>query len=129
MVRGKGGSKRLGAGATTGAGAPGGASKAAARAGQPAAKKKGAAPAPAPPPDSDDDDHAKPMSYDEKRQLSLDINKLPGNVFSQEYALLSSYKWQDTTNKNTILWNFPEWKIRFVRWAVLTRAPPLLNYD
>lgn len=28
--------------------------------------------------DSDDDDNAKPMTYDEKRQLSLDINKLPG---------------------------------------------------
>ena len=28
--------------------------------------------------DSDDEDNAKPMSYDEKRQLSLDINKLPG---------------------------------------------------
>lgn len=30
--------------------------------------------------DSEDEDNAKPMSYDEKRQLSLDINKLPGNV-------------------------------------------------
>lgn len=30
------------------------------------------------PGDSDDEDLAKPMSYDEKRQLSLDINKLPG---------------------------------------------------
>ena len=27
---------------------------------------------------SDEEDNAKPMSYDEKRQLSLDINKLPG---------------------------------------------------
>ena len=38
---------------------------------------------PIPPPvgafDSEDEDNAKPMSYDEKRQLSLDINKLPGN--------------------------------------------------
>lgn len=36
-----------------------------------------------PPPvafDSDDEDNAKPMTYDEKRQLSLDINKLPGNA-------------------------------------------------
>ena len=34
--------------------------------------------------DSEDEDMAKPMSYDEKRQLSLDINKLPGkkNVMS-----------------------------------------------
>jgi hypothetical protein len=28
--------------------------------------------------DSEDEDNAKPMTYDEKRQLSLDINKLPG---------------------------------------------------
>lgn len=28
--------------------------------------------------DSDAEDNATPMSYDEKRQLSLDINKLPG---------------------------------------------------
>ena len=34
----------------------------------------------APVPDSEDEDNAKPMSYDEKRQLSLDINKLPGMV-------------------------------------------------
>lgn len=30
--------------------------------------------------DSEDEDNAKPMSYDEKRQLSLDINKLPGET-------------------------------------------------
>ena len=30
--------------------------------------------------DSDDEDNSKPMSYDEKRQLSLDINKLPGEL-------------------------------------------------
>ena len=46
----------------------------------PPGKKK-----PAPPPavafDSEDEDNAKPMSYDEKRQLSLDINKLPGTDF------------------------------------------------
>jgi len=28
--------------------------------------------------DSDEEDNARPMTYDEKRQLSLDINKLPG---------------------------------------------------
>lgn len=28
--------------------------------------------------DSEEEDNARPMSYDEKRQLSLDINKLPG---------------------------------------------------
>lgn len=30
--------------------------------------------------DSEDEDNARPMSYDEKRQLSLDINKLPGRL-------------------------------------------------
>ena len=30
---------------------------------------------------SDEEDNAKPMSYDEKRQLSLDINKLPGQCY------------------------------------------------
>lgn len=33
--------------------------------------------------DSEDEDNAKPMSYDEKRQLSLDINKLPGEFHAQ----------------------------------------------
>ena len=33
--------------------------------------------------DSEDEDNAKPMSYDEKRQLSLDINKLPGKILSE----------------------------------------------
>ena len=33
---------------------------------------------PLPPLDSEDEDNCRPMTYDEKRQLSLDINKLPG---------------------------------------------------
>ena len=41
------------------------------------AKKKGDQFSPVPF-DSEDEDNAKPMSFDEKRQLSLDINKLPG---------------------------------------------------
>lgn len=41
-------------------------------------KKKGGGAVPAAAFDSEDEDNAKPMSYDEKRQLSLDINKLPG---------------------------------------------------
>lgn len=43
--------------------------------------------------DSDDEDTAKPMTYDEKRQLSLDINKLPGkatmSIHSAGYYILS----------------------------------------
>lgn len=42
-------------------------------------KKKNSVSAPAF--DSEDEDNAKPMSYDEKRQLSLDINKLPGIIY------------------------------------------------
>lgn len=38
--------------------------------------------------DSEDEDNAKPMSYDEKRQLSLDINKLPGMCFVKKYKNL-----------------------------------------
>lgn len=41
-------------------------------------KKKNAVSTPAF--DSEDEDNARPMSYDEKRQLSLDINKLPGKI-------------------------------------------------
>lgn len=62
----------------------GGAGKGSSR-GAPPAKKKSSTPTAAPhipPPDSDDEDLAKPMSYDEKRQLSLDINKLPGTPLS-----------------------------------------------
>lgn len=38
---------------------------------------------------SSDDEEAKPMTYDEKRQLSLDINKLPGsrNFINYKYLL------------------------------------------
>ena len=32
---------------------------------------------------SDEEDTAVPMNYDEKRQLSLDINKLPGEKIGQ----------------------------------------------
>lgn len=44
-------------------------------------KKKAAGGAPGLVFDSEDEDNAKPMSYDEKRQLSLDINKLPGKYY------------------------------------------------
>jgi len=50
-------------------------------------KKKNSVSAPAF--DSEDEDNAKPMSYDEKRQLSLDINKLPGIYSSTVYYFMS----------------------------------------
>lgn len=61
------------------------AAPAAARAGN---KKK---PAAAPPPsfDSEEEDTARPMVYDEKRQLSLDINKLPGMLSTFLFLVLS----------------------------------------
>ena len=37
--------------------------------------------------DSDDEDNAKPMTYDEKRQLSLDINKLPGTKWQSSLSV------------------------------------------
>ncbi|XP_011052572.1 PREDICTED: homeotic protein female sterile-like isoform X8 [Acromyrmex echinatior] len=46
-----------------------------------------------PPPisfDSEDEDSAKPMSYDEKRQLSLDINKLPGDKLGRVVHIIQS---------------------------------------
>lgn len=40
--------------------------------------------------DSEDEDSAKPMSYDEKRQLSLDINKLPGDKLGKVVHIIQS---------------------------------------
>ncbi|XP_072199112.1 bromodomain testis-specific protein [Excalfactoria chinensis] len=39
---------------------------------------------------SEDDDGAKPMNYDEKRQLSLDINKLPGDKLGKVVHIIQS---------------------------------------
>ncbi|NXG69575.1 BRDT protein, partial [Baryphthengus martii] len=39
---------------------------------------------------SDDEDGAKPMNYDEKRQLSLDINKLPGDKLGKVVHIIHS---------------------------------------
>ncbi|NXI69016.1 BRDT protein, partial [Anseranas semipalmata] len=39
---------------------------------------------------SEDDDDAKPMNYDEKRQLSLDINKLPGDKLGKVVHIIQS---------------------------------------
>ncbi|XP_025411553.1 bromodomain-containing protein 3-like isoform X3 [Sipha flava] len=51
-------------------------------------KKKNSVSAPAF--DSEDEDNAKPMSYDEKRQLSLDINKLPGDKLGRVVHIIQS---------------------------------------
>lgn len=39
---------------------------------------------------SEDDANAKPMNYDEKRQLSLDINKLPGDKLGRIVHIIQS---------------------------------------
>ncbi|XP_077602134.1 bromodomain testis-specific protein isoform X2 [Crocuta crocuta] len=39
---------------------------------------------------SEDDANAKPMNYDEKRQLSLDINKLPGDKLGRVVHIIQS---------------------------------------
>ncbi|XP_062368257.1 bromodomain-containing protein 2 isoform X2 [Cinclus cinclus] len=50
-----------------------------------------AAPAPAASlPDSEEEEEFKPMSYDEKRQLSLDINKLPGEKLGRVVHIIQS---------------------------------------
>ncbi|XP_062961343.1 bromodomain testis-specific protein isoform X3 [Cynocephalus volans] len=38
----------------------------------------------------EDDDNAKPMNYDEKRKLSLDINKLPGDKLGRVVHIIQS---------------------------------------
>ncbi|XP_069795301.1 bromodomain-containing protein 3-like isoform X2 [Narcine bancroftii] len=40
--------------------------------------------------DSEEDDYAKPMTYDEKRQLSLNINKLPGDKLGRIVHIIQS---------------------------------------
>jgi len=39
---------------------------------------------------SDEEDTARPMSYDEKRRLSLDINKLPGDKIARVVTIIQS---------------------------------------
>jgi hypothetical protein len=50
--------------------------------------------------DSEDEDNAKPMSYDEKRQLSLDINKLPGTYYSLFNRIIGFYPHQSQSEGN-----------------------------
>ncbi|XP_072161767.1 bromodomain-containing protein 2-like isoform X3 [Bemisia tabaci] len=40
--------------------------------------------------DSDEEDNAKPMTYDEKRKLSLDINKLPSDKLGRVVQIIQS---------------------------------------
>ena len=39
---------------------------------------------------SDEEDEAKPMTYDEKRKLSLDINKLPGDKIGRVVNIIQN---------------------------------------
>nr|CAH7722675.1 unnamed protein product [Callosobruchus chinensis] len=89
--RAKANNSGAGANAASGAGAGGGAGGA----GKGAGGRKKAAHHPPPPVqaaqfDSEDEDNAKPMSYDEKRQLSLDINKLPGDKLGRVVHIIQS---------------------------------------
>ncbi|KAM6233274.1 bromodomain-containing protein 2 isoform 3-T3 [Porphyrio hochstetteri] len=71
-------------GGSAGTGAGGGSSK----------NSKKAAKAALPPPpalyDSEEEEESKPMTYDEKRQLSLDINKLPGEKLGRVVHIIQS---------------------------------------
>lgn len=56
---------------------------------------KKAVPKALPPPpsllyDSEEEEESKPMTYDEKRQLSLDINKLPGEKLGRVVHIIQS---------------------------------------
>ncbi|NXW54083.1 BRD2 protein, partial [Eurystomus gularis] len=56
-------------------------------------KKAAKAALPPPPPalyDSEEEEESKPMTYDEKRQLSLDINKLPGEKLGRVVHIIQS---------------------------------------
>ncbi|XP_010209959.1 PREDICTED: bromodomain-containing protein 2-like, partial [Tinamus guttatus] len=60
----------------------------------PSMNSKKAAKAALPPPpvlyDSEEEEESKPMTYDEKRQLSLDINKLPGEKLGRVVHIIQS---------------------------------------
>lgn len=78
-----------------------------------AGRKKSAAQAPAITAfDSEDEDNAKPMSYDEKRQLSLDINKLPGEFLFLSFSISNAFMgkclnlWLSILNSLEIIFNY-----------------------
>ncbi|KAM9263859.1 bromodomain-containing protein 2 isoform 2-T2 [Morus bassanus] len=75
--------KKAGGGGGTGGGGGGGSKN-----------SKKAAKAALPPPaalyDSEEEEESKPMTYDEKRQLSLDINKLPGEKLGRVVHIIQS---------------------------------------
>ncbi|KAM6188439.1 bromodomain-containing protein 2 isoform 2-T2 [Sarcoramphus papa] len=74
-----------GGGGSGGTGGSGGGSK--------NSKKATKATLPPPPPplyDSEEEEESKPMTYDEKRQLSLDINKLPGEKLGRVVHIIQS---------------------------------------
>ncbi|XP_066842774.1 bromodomain-containing protein 2 isoform X3 [Anser cygnoides] len=77
--------KKAGGGGGTSGGGGGGSSN---------RNSKKAAKAALPPPpalyDSEEEEESKPMTYDEKRQLSLDINKLPGEKLGRVVHIIQS---------------------------------------
>ncbi|XP_077525745.1 homeotic protein female sterile-like isoform X5 [Haemaphysalis longicornis] len=75
-----------GSGAGSGGAKPGGGQQKRQRSNSKSSKKSKSLPAF----DSEDEDNAKPMSYDEKRQLSLDINKLPGDKLGRVVHIIQS---------------------------------------
>ncbi|XP_068854958.1 bromodomain-containing protein 2 isoform X1 [Aphelocoma coerulescens] len=67
--------------------------KAGAGGGSKNSKKSSKPPIPPPPSsllDSEEEEESKPMTYDEKRQLSLDINKLPGEKLGRVVHIIQS---------------------------------------
>jgi hypothetical protein len=52
--------------------------------------------------DSDDDDNLRPMTYDEKRELSQDINKLPGDQLGRVVMIIQSREQLNDVNPEEI---------------------------
>ena len=83
-------------GGAAGGGAPGTASKAK----RPKKSgKSGAGGAGAGAGDSDDESKTVPMTYDEKRQLSLDINKLPGDKLGRVVQVKFILRWKISSHR------------------------------
>ena len=60
----------------------------------------------------DEEDTARPMTYDEKRQLSLDINKLPGWLKSIFFVLFQGSKLRPIQSPMRL--TFPPWRLKLL---------------
>ena len=61
---------------------------------------------------SEDKDNAKPMNYDEKRQLNVDINKLPGDTLGRVIHVTQSREpsLRNSNPDELEKWTLQHWK-------------------